>query len=257
MGLVVDITKTIKLSLWGTGGGDIITASQNGVTINRILSLNNAYMNINGDLNLYASGIYSGSLYCAGYITATFNSTTNSGTDYIGVTNADNNNTPYARRLFIMFASFTAHHRCFTEDQLFKLSTPQKFKDNYVGRIVISTGKIATDTKDNYNNPDGEWEIKYDKDGIMIEDALPMVELSRKRKDKRVLGVLGDPKRNNSRPERLVINSIGEGGLWAINSNGNIENGDYIQSSDYLGYGEKQDSEFLAKLYGCKDYNGL
>ena len=193
-----------------------------------------------------------GSLYCAGYITATFNTTTNSGTDYIGVANADNNNTPYARRLFIMFASFTAHHRCFTEDQLFKLSTPQKFKDNYVGRIVVSTGKIATDTKDNYNNPDGEWEIKYDKDGIMIEDALPMVELSRKRKDKRVLGVLGDPKRNNSRDERLVINSIGEGGIWVINSNGNIENGDYIQSSYEIGYGEKQDSEFLANYTVAK-----
>ena len=29
------------------------------------------------------------------------------------------------------------------------------------------------------------------------------------------------------------------------NSNGNIENGDYIQSSDYLGYGEKQDDDLL------------
>ena len=29
------------------------------------------------------------------------------------------------------------------------------------------------------------------------------------------------------------------------NSNGNIENGDYITSSDYLGYGEKQDDDLL------------
>ena len=45
--------------------------------------------------------------------------------------------------------------------------------------------------------------------------------------------------RNNSRPERMIINSIGEGGIFVINSNGNIENGDFIQSSDFLGYGER------------------
>ena len=72
-----------------------------------------------------------------------------------------------------------------------------------------------------------------------------MIELSRKRKDKRVFGVLGSPNRNNSRPERLVVNSVGEGGIWICNSNGNIENGDYITSSDYLGYGEKQDDDLL------------
>ena len=31
---------------------------------------------------------------------------------------------------------------------------------------------------------------------------------------------------------------------WICNSNGNIENGDYITSSDYLGYGEKQDDDY-------------
>ncbi len=33
--------------------------------------------------------------------------------------------------------------------------------------------------------------------------------------------------------------------MWVCISNGNIENGDYIQSSDYLGYGEKQDDDLL------------
>ena len=51
--------------------------------------------------------------------------------------------------------------------------------------------------------------------------------------------------RKNSRPERMIINSIGEGGIWVINSNKNIENGDYIQSSNDLGYGEKQDDDLL------------
>jgi hypothetical protein len=94
------------------------------------------------------------------------------------------------------------------------------------------------------SNP-GEWETKENKEGIFIEDAHPVIELSKTKKDKRVFGVLGEPKRNNSTPERLIVNSVGEGGLYIINSNGNIENGDYITSSDYLGYGEKQDDDLL------------
>ena len=43
----------------------------------------------------------------------------------------------------------------------------------------------------------------------------------------------------------MIINSIGEGGIFVINSNGNIENGDFIQSSDYLGYGERKDDDIL------------
>ena len=79
-----------------------------------------------------------------------------------------------------------------------------------------------------------------------------MVELSRKKKDKRVLGVLGLNTRKNSHPERLIVNAIGEGGIWVINSNGNIENGDYITSSDYLSYGEKQDEIFLCNYTVAK-----
>ncbi len=100
--------------------------------------------------------------------------------------------------------------------------------------------KNRTDTKLN-----DEWEIKYDNEEITIEDGLPMIRLSRSKKDKRVFGVLADPKWQNSRQERLIINSLGEGGIMAINSNGNIENGDYITTSDYLGYGERQDDDLL------------
>ncbi len=125
----------------------------------------------------------------------------------------------------------------------------KKFKDDYVGRVVIASGKIATDTK---QNPDDEWDIKYDKEGITIEDAVFMIQLSRKKRDKRVVGVLGMSSRGNSRPERMIVNSLGEGAIWVCNSNGNIENGDYITSSDHLGYGEKQDEIFLANYTVAK-----
>jgi hypothetical protein len=85
----------------------------------------------------------------------------------------------------------------------------------------------------------------YDKEGITIEDALPQIELSRKKKQKSVFGVLGSKVRQNNRPERLIVNSVGEGALLCCSSNGNIEIGDYITSSDYLGYGERQDDDIL------------
>ena len=137
--------------------------------------------------------------------------------------------------------SFTGFHRNFTNDEFFDENEPQLFRDTYEGRIVIATGKIETQIG---NENDG-YEIKNGKEGIFIEDAHPLIELSRTKKDKRVFGVLGMKNRKNSNEKRLIVNSIGEGAIWVCNSNGNIENGDYITSSDYLGYGEKQDDDLL------------
>ncbi len=68
----------------------------------------------------------------------------------------------------------------------------------------------------------------------------PKVQLSRIKKDRSVFGVFGISSRNNSRVERLIVNSLGEGAIWVCNSNGHIAKGDYITSSDYLGYGGKK-----------------
>ena len=57
------------------------------------------------------------------------------------------------------------------------------------------------------------------------------------------IGVLGDPKRSSNNKCRITINGCGEGAMCVCNRNGNIENGDYIQTSDLLGYGEKQDDD--------------
>ena len=50
---------------------------------------------------------------------------------------------------------------------------------------------------------------------------------------------------NTNDDKRIYINSIGEGAIWIVNTNGNLENGDYIQSSDVIGLGEKQDDDIL------------
>ena len=139
----------------------------------------------------------------------------NDGTDYIGVYNPPYNGANWLRKIYIMYNTFTGFHRCFTDDIEFKKEDPQKFKDDYVGRIVVSSGKIATDLK---KIDDEEWTILYDKEGITIEDSLPIIRLSRTKKDKRVFGVLGMASRNNSRAERMIVNSVGEGAMWICNS---------------------------------------
>jgi hypothetical protein len=179
-------------------------------------------------------------------------------------------------RMLIGHNSFTGFHRCYYEDdELFNNDMVKEeidiFKNNYKGRIVISTGKIKSDfsrdipkteevkvediTEEDIDNPikpsiqteetKTEWYSSIDKDGITIEDAIPIVQLCRVKKDKRVYGVLGSPTRNTNNKNRLIVNSIGEGAICVCNTNGNIENGDYIQSSELLGYGERQDDDLL------------
>ena len=43
----------------------------------------------------------------------------------------------------------------------------------------------------------------------------------------------------------LHTNSIGEGSMWVTNHNGEIENGDYIESSVIKGYGRKQNDDIM------------
>ena len=45
--------------------------------------------------------------------------------------------------------------------------------------------------------------------------------------------------------DRVFINSLGEGAIWVCNENGNLDNGDYVCTSSYPGYGMKQDDDIL------------
>ena len=51
---------------------------------------------------------------------------------------------------------------------------------------------------------------------------------------------------------RVVVNSIGEGGIWVCNINGNLENGDYITTCEVPGLGMRQDSEMLCNYTVAK-----
>jgi hypothetical protein len=199
-----------------------------------------------------------------------FNTISPTNTDHLGTIGDTASGSFGFYYIHILYNTFTGFHRCYYEDdEVFNNDMSKEdidiFKNNYKGRILISTGKIKTDLSrpipkeeevddgnrpSNYEetkneNPNVEWYSVIDKDGITIEDAIPIVQLCKVRKDKRVYGVLGSPDRSTNNKARLIVNSVGEGAICVCNSNGNIENGDYIQSSDILGYGEKQDDDIL------------
>jgi hypothetical protein len=201
-------------------------------------------------LNTSSDCTVSGALYAYGGAIVRMTTISNGGTDYVGVAQDTALGSTVNRVLYVMYGTFTGFHRTFTDDPLFNQEDPATFKKTYVGRLVISTGEIATDSMENKET--NEWTILRDKEGITIEDALPMVQLTRQRKDKRIFGVLGMAERGNSRAERLIVNSLGEGGIWVVNTNGTIENGDYIQSSPELGYGELQDDDLLHSYTAAK-----
>jgi len=99
---------------------------------------------------------------------------------------------------------------------------------------------------------------------IFATHALPEVHVSNTRKDKTVMGAvvralrIGEPLPQTAgglltvqqdvsgvdllHPRVLVV-SVGEGACWVLDSNGQIENGDLVQSSGYLGFGEAQGDE--------------
>ena len=142
---------------------------------------------------------------------------------------------------------FTGQHRSLPD-----VGTLNDYEDK-IGLIVISSGK--------YNN------IGPTLNKPQICTAHPTVLLSSKRNEKSVYGVIADREGETRKyehgnwvrtagatgeDERLVINSLGEGGIWVCNVNGNLENGDYITTCEVPGLGMKQDSEMLCNYTVAK-----
>ncbi len=135
---------------------------------------------------------------------------------------------------------FTGQHRSLFDSNL---------NDSHIGYIVSSTG---------------EYSVPLSGTGptIQINESIPKVDLSSTPRDKRVFGVISGFEDNssnrkynngsfvsvmpkNNSEKRVIINSLGEGGIWVSNINGNLENGDYICSSLIPGIGMRQDDDIL------------
>tara|TARA_B100000424_G_C22862602_1_gene459631 strand:- start:84 stop:1037 length:954 start_codon:yes stop_codon:yes gene_type:complete len=164
------------------------------------------------------------------------------------------------------YSPFTGTHLTVPASGSSKLSSVQHWSsslDNYVGKIVVSSGTFI----DN----------KYQSGSLAktIDEAWPQIELANVYKDKKVLGVVsgieGNPFIENTpqneselrqNEHRFIgVNSLGEGCIWISNLSGSLENGDYITSSPIEGYGMKQDDDLLhnytvAKISEDCDFSG-
>ena len=121
--------------------------------------------------------------------------------------------------------------------------------------------------------------VEMGQNAITINESLPIVNISNVSRDKTCFGVISASEdSNDTRGEtigcftafihkedgdtRVYINSLGEGALWVVNTNGTIESGDYVTTSNIAGYGMKQDSECLMNYTVAKstmdcDFNPL
>jgi hypothetical protein len=106
-----------------------------------------------------------------------------------------------------------------------------------IGMIVESTGEI--------------W-IRNTK---TISTALPKVQSTSAEKSKTVYGVVSSLSSSyegyvtvgglQANEMHIAVNSIGEGLILVTDRNGEVQNGDYIVSSEIPGYGMKQDDDIL------------
>ena len=127
-------------------------------------------------------------------------------------------------------------------------------------------GLIVSANKNQYF--DIQEEIVTGVQAIKINESLPLVSISNVAYDKCCFGVISGSEDTNDREYsqgsfvsvlkkqdgdiRAHVNSVGEGAIWVVNTNGILESGDYITTSNVAGYGQKQDSEFLANYTVAK-----
>jgi len=149
--------------------------------------------------------------------------------------------------------NFTGQHRTF-------------IKDIPSSQVIDLEGLIVSADQNKYIKMDGG--IECGSNAITINESLPIVSLSNVLCDKRCFGVIStseDPDSRNDKygsfvshfdkemgDTRVYINSVGEGAMWVTDINGPLESGDYITTSNIVGYGQKQDSEFLANYTVAK-----
>ena len=152
--------------------------------------------------------------------------------------------------------TFTGQHRCFPDEPMEKGLIVSAKKNKFVKLNGFATGQKA----------------------ITIDESLPIVSLSNVAQDKACFGVVSSietpaPKRRQtisgvisqvdklSGDNRAIVNSVGEGAIWVVDTNGSLESGDYITTSNVAGYGQKQDDDVLhnytvAKITMDCDFTG-
>ena len=151
-------------------------------------------------------------------------------------------------------SSFTGQHRCF----------PTR---------ILHEGFVVSANNNKYVSLNGE--LQTGIRAIKISESLPVVSLSNTSNDPSVFGVvdrregrlrtgdthgIGTHSTKELGDDRVIVNSLGEGAMWVVNTNGSLSAGDYITTSNVPGYGQKQDDDVLhnytvAKITMDCDFN--
>lgn len=147
--------------------------------------------------------------------------------------------------------NFTGQHRC-TYSSVSSSNLLDEDVNSLTGYIVCSLGRYSD---------------LNDEENINIDDAIPIVELSKFAKDKRAFGVISCDEdtafpdsfnrrsfqigtlkfktKYNKKSTKMIVNSVGEGCIWVCDQNGDIKNGDLIVTSDVPGMGMRQDDDII------------
>jgi len=157
--------------------------------------------------------------------------------------------------------NFTGQHRTFIKNVPF----------SQAGELE---GLIVSSDQNKYIKMSGG--IETGSNAITTNESLPVVSLSNVVSDKKCFGVISasedpeqrsdafgnfvTPYKKENGDTRVYINSVGEGAIWVVNTNAPLEAGDYITTSNVVGYGQKQDSAGLmnytvAKITMDCDFN--
>jgi alpha-tubulin suppressor-like RCC1 family protein len=153
-----------------------------------------------------------------------------------------------------LFFNFTGQHRCFV--------------DGYSARTLPAIeGLVVCANKSSYVTTDaasGDWGFMTGARAITTNDALPVLSLSSKPRDKTAFGVVSlrtnyggpapDPtdaqlaRQLEEGDQRAEINSVGEGAMWVCDAGGPLEAGDYVTTSPVPGYGMRQAEPYLVNF---------
>jgi hypothetical protein len=202
-----------NLNVYSINTNNIASSGTNGpLTIDPNFTTNN-YVVIYDQLSVQGNQNISGDLFVTGQVVTGLYVVSSTNTDYCYVQqNFSSIGQYYQLAIKVAYGSFTVFHRCYTDDELYGETDETKdvFRNKYIGRVVIATGKIKTDfTRLKPTEPEpepepvidsetgepiienklpkieeDEWYTEIDKDGITIEVAVPIVRLSRQKKDK-------------------------------------------------------------------------
>lgn len=132
----------------------------------------------------------------------------------------------------------------------------------------MTHGLVVSANKNKYFNLNGV--LTTGVGAIRSSESIPMVSLSNVANDRSVFGVvdgiesgISTIRKNTIGPimvtsekeigdNRVIVNSIGEGAIQVVDTNGPLVSGDYMTTSNITGYAQKQDSEFLANYTVAK-----